>query len=140
MGLIQEGQKVAILSDILGDEDHLGDMDFKVCGTDRGVTAIQMDIKIAGLERSILERALQQAREGRLHILGKMMETLPTVRARHQPLGAAHHQHQGEARPDPPRSSAPVARPSRASSIRRAARSMWKTTERSTSPAPTRTP
>jgi polyribonucleotide nucleotidyltransferase len=80
MGLIQEGQKVAILSDILGDEDHLGDMDFKVCGTDRGVTAIQMDIKIAGLERSILERALQQAREGRLHILGKMMETLPTVR------------------------------------------------------------
>ena len=81
MGLIQEGQKVAILSDILGDEDHLGDMDFKVCGTDRGVTAIQMDIKIAGLERSILERALQQAREGRLHILGKMMETLPTVRS-----------------------------------------------------------
>nr|MDQ2643086.1 polyribonucleotide nucleotidyltransferase [Myxococcota bacterium] len=81
MGLIQEGQKVAILSDILGDEDHLGDMDFKVCGTERGVTAIQMDIKIAGLERSILERALQQAREGRLHILGKMMETLPTVRS-----------------------------------------------------------
>jgi polyribonucleotide nucleotidyltransferase len=81
MGLIQEGQKVAILSDILGDEDHLGDMDFKVCGTDRGVTAIQMDIKIAGIERSILERALQQAREGRLHILGKMMETLPTVRS-----------------------------------------------------------
>ncbi len=81
MGLIQEGQKVAILSDILGDEDHLGDMDFKVCGTERGVTAIQMDIKIAGLERSILERALQQAREGRLHILGKMIETLPTVRS-----------------------------------------------------------
>jgi len=81
MGLIQEGEKVAILSDILGDEDHLGDMDFKVCGTDRGVTAIQMDIKIQGLDRSILERALQQAREGRLHILGKMLETLPTVRS-----------------------------------------------------------
>ena len=80
MGLIQEGQKTAILSDILGDEDHLGDMDFKVCGIERGVTAIQMDIKIAGLERSILERALQQAREGRLHILGKMVETLPTAR------------------------------------------------------------
>jgi polyribonucleotide nucleotidyltransferase len=80
MGLIQEGNKVAILSDILGDEDHLGDMDFKVCGTDRGVTAIQMDIKIAGLDRSILERALDQAREGRLFILGKMLETLPTVR------------------------------------------------------------
>jgi polyribonucleotide nucleotidyltransferase len=80
MGLIQEGRKVAILSDILGDEDHLGDMDFKVCGTERGVTAIQMDIKIAGLERSILEQALSQAREGRLHILGKMMETLSAPR------------------------------------------------------------
>jgi len=81
MGLIKEGDKVAILSDILGDEDHLGDMDFKVCGTDRGVTAIQMDIKIAGLERSILERALEQAREGRLHILGKMLGTLAEPRA-----------------------------------------------------------
>ena len=81
MGLIKEGDKIAILSDILGDEDHLGDMDFKVCGTDRGVTAIQMDIKIAGLERSILERALDQAREGRLHILGKMLATLAEPRA-----------------------------------------------------------
>jgi polyribonucleotide nucleotidyltransferase len=80
MGLIAEGEKVAILSDILGDEDHLGDMDFKVCGTERGVTAIQMDIKIAGLERSILERALDQAREGRLHILGKMLATLAASR------------------------------------------------------------
>jgi polyribonucleotide nucleotidyltransferase len=80
MGLIKEGEKYAILSDILGDEDHLGDMDFKVCGTARGVTAIQMDIKIAGLSRSILHEALDQAREGRLHILGKMLETLPTVR------------------------------------------------------------
>src|SRR5690606_7940273 len=81
MGLIKENDKVAILSDILGDEDHLGDMDFKVCGTERGVTAIQMDIKIAGLDRSILERALEQAREGRLHILGKMLETLAQPRA-----------------------------------------------------------
>jgi polyribonucleotide nucleotidyltransferase len=80
MGLITEGGKVAILSDILGDEDHLGDMDFKVCGTERGITAIQMDIKIEGLERSILERALDQAREGRLHILGKMLETLSATR------------------------------------------------------------
>jgi polyribonucleotide nucleotidyltransferase len=80
MGLIAEGDKVAVLSDILGDEDHLGDMDFKVCGTERGVTAIQMDIKIAGLERAVLERALDQAREARLHILGKMLATLPTVR------------------------------------------------------------
>jgi polyribonucleotide nucleotidyltransferase len=81
MGLIKEGEKVAILSDILGDEDHLGDMDFKVCGTERGITAIQMDIKIAGLERSIMERALDQARDGRLHILGKMLETLAQPRA-----------------------------------------------------------
>ena len=65
MGLIKEDEKIAILSDILGDEDHLGDMDFKVCGTEQGITAIQMDIKIAGLSRDILERALQQAREGR---------------------------------------------------------------------------
>ncbi|MBX3181708.1 MAG: polyribonucleotide nucleotidyltransferase [Polyangiaceae bacterium] len=80
MGLIQEGKDVAILSDILGDEDHLGDMDFKVCGTKDGVTAIQMDIKIEGLDRTVLEAALEQAREGRLHILGKMLETLPSVR------------------------------------------------------------
>ncbi len=80
MGLIAEGGKVAILSDILGDEDHLGDMDFKVCGTDKGITAIQMDIKIEGLERSLLEQALEQARAGRLHILGRMAETLTVHR------------------------------------------------------------
>jgi polyribonucleotide nucleotidyltransferase len=80
MGLIKEGERMAILSDILGDEDHLGDMDFKVCGTDRGVTAIQMDIKIDGLSRAILERALDQAREGRLHTLRCMRETLATAR------------------------------------------------------------
>src|SRR5207244_423281 len=76
MGLISDGQRMAILSDILGDEDHLGDMDFKVCGTSKGITAIQMDIKIAGLSRDILTQALDQAREGRIHILGKMLETL----------------------------------------------------------------
>jgi polyribonucleotide nucleotidyltransferase len=81
MGLISDGTRTAILSDILGDEDHLGDMDFKVCGTERGVTAIQMDIKIAGLSREILATALEQAREGRIHILGKMLETLGTHRA-----------------------------------------------------------
>ncbi|HXK20911.1 MAG TPA: polyribonucleotide nucleotidyltransferase [Polyangiaceae bacterium] len=80
MGLITENGKVAILSDILGDEDHLGDMDFKVCGTDKGITAIQMDIKIEGLERRVLEQALEQARAGRIHILGKMAETLTTNR------------------------------------------------------------
>jgi polyribonucleotide nucleotidyltransferase len=76
MGLISDGTRFAILSDILGDEDHLGDMDFKVCGTSRGITAIQMDIKIAGLTREIMAQALEQAREGRVFILGKMMETL----------------------------------------------------------------
>src|SRR5258706_5514868 len=81
MGMIKEGEKVAVLTDILGDEDHLGDMDFKVCGTQKGVTAIQMDIKIQGLSREILERALHQARDGRLHILGKMLETLAHPRA-----------------------------------------------------------
>jgi polyribonucleotide nucleotidyltransferase len=80
MGLITDGNRVAVLSDILGDEDHLGDMDFKVCGTKRGVTAIQMDIKIKGLQRSVMEQALSQAREGRLHILGKMLEALPIHR------------------------------------------------------------
>ncbi|MCL2823040.1 MAG: polyribonucleotide nucleotidyltransferase [Polyangiaceae bacterium] len=80
MGLIKEGDSVAVLSDILGDEDHMGDMDFKVCGTARGITAIQMDIKVKGLSREILTSALEQAREGRLHILGKMIEALPVHR------------------------------------------------------------
>jgi polyribonucleotide nucleotidyltransferase len=81
MGLIKEGDDVAILSDILGDEDHLGDMDFKVAGTAEGVTALQMDIKITGVSRDIMKKALAQAREGRLHILGKMAETISTARA-----------------------------------------------------------
>ncbi len=80
MGLIKEGDKVAILSDILGDEDHLGDMDFKVTGTSKGVTAIQMDIKVLGLTREIAETALHQAKDGRLHILGKMAEALSAPR------------------------------------------------------------
>ena len=80
MGLIKEGDDVAILSDILGVEDHLGDMDFKVAGTAEGVTALQMDIKIAGVSREIMKKALEQAREGRLHILGKMAETITANR------------------------------------------------------------
>jgi polyribonucleotide nucleotidyltransferase len=76
MGLIKEEENVVILSDILGDEDHLGDMDFKVAGTAEGVTALQMDIKITGVTREIMKTALEQAREGRLHILGKMAETI----------------------------------------------------------------
>ncbi len=80
MGLIKEGDDVAILSDILGDEDHLGDMDFKVAGTAAGVTALQMDIKITGVSREIMKTALEQAREGRLHILGKMAESIAASR------------------------------------------------------------
>jgi polyribonucleotide nucleotidyltransferase len=81
MGLVMEEKRVAILSDILGDEDHLGDMDFKVCGTKNGITSIQMDIKISGLTMGIMQRALEQARVGRLHILGEMLKALATSRA-----------------------------------------------------------
>jgi polyribonucleotide nucleotidyltransferase len=76
MGLIKEGDDYVILSDILGDEDHLGDMDFKVAGTERGITGLQMDIKINGISRSVMSEAMLQAREGRLHILGKMNAVL----------------------------------------------------------------
>ena len=81
MGLIKEGDRFVVLSDIMGDEDHLGDMDFKVAGTQEGITALQMDIKIDGITREIMETALEQAREGRLHILGRMNETLATPRS-----------------------------------------------------------
>jgi polyribonucleotide nucleotidyltransferase len=80
MGLILEGKDYAILSDILGDEDHLGDMDFKVAGTSEGITTMQMDIKIAGITRDIFEAALNQAKEGRAHILGEMAKALDTAR------------------------------------------------------------
>jgi polyribonucleotide nucleotidyltransferase len=86
MGLIKEGDGIAVLSDILGDEDHLGDMDFKVAGTKNGVTAIQMDIKIGGVSRDILLSALQQAREGRLHILGRMNAALEAHRPELSPF------------------------------------------------------
>ena len=80
MGLIKDGPRFAVLTDILGDEDHLGDMDFKVAGTDRGVTALQMDIKIQGITKEIMAVALAQAREGRMHILHLMQEALPHAR------------------------------------------------------------
>ncbi|UCD10881.1 MAG: polyribonucleotide nucleotidyltransferase [Nitrospinaceae bacterium] len=80
MGLIKEGDQIAILSDILGSEDHLGDMDFKVAGTKNGITALQMDIKIGGLDKSLMETALGQAREGRMHILGEMAKVLERPR------------------------------------------------------------
>jgi polyribonucleotide nucleotidyltransferase len=80
MGLIKEGSQFAVLSDILGDEDHLGDMDFKVAGTEKGVTALQMDIKIDGITEEIMRTALSQAREGRFHILQKMNEIISAPR------------------------------------------------------------
>lgn len=80
MGLIKEDDKVIVLSDILGDEDHLGDMDFKVTGTDEGITALQMDIKIEGVSKEIMTKALEQAKVGRIHILGKMQEVIASHR------------------------------------------------------------
>ncbi len=82
MGLIKEGDDYAILTDILGDEDHLGDMDFKVTGTDQGVTALQMDIKITSITFEIMERALAQAKDGRMHILGKIEKAIKKPRAK----------------------------------------------------------
>jgi polyribonucleotide nucleotidyltransferase len=81
MGLIKEADRFAVLTDIIGDEDHLGDMDFKVAGTEQGITALQMDIKIDGITREIMQAALDQARVGRLHIVGKMSEAITQSRA-----------------------------------------------------------
>jgi polyribonucleotide nucleotidyltransferase len=81
MGLILEGERFAVLSDILGDEDHLGDMDFKVAGTEDGITSLQMDIKITGINEEIMRVALDQAKAGRLHILGEMAKALTGARA-----------------------------------------------------------
>jgi polyribonucleotide nucleotidyltransferase len=80
MGLIKDGGRFAVLTDILGDEDHLGDMDFKVAGSDQGITALQMDIKINGITKEIMQVALSQAKEGRMHILGIMKQAMPSVR------------------------------------------------------------
>jgi polyribonucleotide nucleotidyltransferase len=85
MGLVKEGDKVGILTDIMGSEDHYGDMDFKVAGTEKGITALQMDIKIGGVSIDIMRQALAQAREARLHVLGKMAETIRAPRAEMSP-------------------------------------------------------
>lgn len=89
MGLVKEGDNVVVLSDILGDEDHTGDMDFKVTGTKDGVTALQMDIKIHELSKDIMEKALEQARAGRIHILGKMLEAIESPRDKISPHAPA---------------------------------------------------
>jgi polyribonucleotide nucleotidyltransferase len=85
MGLVKDGDKTVVLSDILGDEDHFGDMDFKVAGTRTGITALQMDIKIRELSRDVLIKALTQAREGRIHILDRMLTTLDAARTEMSP-------------------------------------------------------
>ncbi|MFC1535049.1 polyribonucleotide nucleotidyltransferase [Thermodesulfobacteriota bacterium] len=82
MGLVSDGKKIVVLTDIIGDEDHYGDMDFKVTGTRDGITALQMDIKIDGVTREVMEKALEQAKEGRLHILGKMNEAISQSRSK----------------------------------------------------------
>jgi polyribonucleotide nucleotidyltransferase len=91
MGLVKEDEKLAILSDILGDEDHLGDMDFKVCGTKKGITAVQMDIKITGITTAIMLRAMEQARRGRVHILDAMEKAMPAARAEISALAPRIH-------------------------------------------------
>ena len=97
MGLIKEADGVAVLSDIIGDEDHLGDMDFKVAGTSKGVTALQMDIKITGITTEIMKTALDQARGGRMHILGEMSKALGY---RPQGIGRACAAHRDHYHPD----------------------------------------
>ena len=101
MGLILEDERFAVLSDILGDEDHLGDMDFKVAGTEDGVTSLQMDIKIAGITEEIMKVALAQAKDGRLHILGEMAKALDQRPRRARRIRAAHRDDQDPDRQDP---------------------------------------
>ncbi len=93
MGLVKEGDRWAVLTDIAGEEDHHGDMDFKVAGTRTGITALQMDIKIGGITAEIMAQALEQARQGRLHILDRMAEALAAAAGRHQRLRTADHHH-----------------------------------------------
>ena len=130
MGLIKEGERYAVLSDILGDEDHLGDMDFKVAGTAQGVTSLQMDIKIAGITEEIMKIALAQAKDGRMHILGEMAQGAH-CRARRTRRACAAHRGDHRFRPTrSAKSSAPAARSSARSSRRPAPRSTSRMTAR----------
>ena len=94
MGLIKEGDKVVVLSDILGDEDHLGDMDFKVVGTAEGITSLQMDIKIDGVDRDIMSQALEQAKDGRMHILDEMLKGISETRTEMSEYAPKYYVHQ----------------------------------------------
>ena len=133
MGLILEGERFAVLSDILGDEDHLGDMDFKVAGTENGITSLQMDIKIAGITEEIMQVALDQAKGGRLHILGEMAKAL--AGARRSSASTRRASRRSRSRPTrSAKSSARAARSSARSSRRPAPRSTSRTTAPSRSP------
>jgi polyribonucleotide nucleotidyltransferase len=99
MGLIKDEDRFAVLTDILGDEDHLGDMDFKVAGTTEGVTALQMDIKILGITREIMDQALAQAQQARLHILGEMNKAISAPRTEMSAFAPRIHHHQDQPRP-----------------------------------------
>ncbi len=123
MGLILEGKDFAVISDILGDEDHLGDMDFKVAGTTEGITTLQMDIKIAGITEEIMKTALAQAKDGRAHILGEMAKALDHTRDGAVGPRAAHRDDVRSPRTRSAKSSAPAARSSARSSRRPAPRS-----------------
>jgi polyribonucleotide nucleotidyltransferase len=101
MGLIKDGGRFAVLTDILGDEDHLGDMDFKVAGTEDGITALQMDIKIQGITKEIMQVALAQAKEARLHILEKMKSSMSGPSSGGVQLRAAHDPHEDQSGKDP---------------------------------------
>ena len=130
MGLIKADDKFAVLSDIAGQEDHYGDMDFKVAGTRQGITALQMDIKITGVTREIMQVALEQAKAGRLHILDVMEQALPQPRSE---ISQASRRGSTPSRSRARRSatsSDPVARRSARSSRRPAARSRSRTTAR----------
>ena len=138
MGLIKEDRGFAVLSDILGDEDHLGDMDFKVAGTEAGVTALQMDIKITSITPEIMRIALAQAREGRMHILGEMDKAITGASRRRGRHRAAHHHHQRAEGQDPRGDRHRRQGDPRDRRDRPAARSTSRTTARSRSPPPTR--
>jgi len=127
--LVKEGDKVGILTDIMGSEDHYGDMDFKVAGTEKGITALQMDIKIGGVSVDIMRQALAQAKEARLHVLGKMAEVIKGPRAELSPNAPRFLTI--KIRPEKiRRSSDPAARSSAASRRRPGPRSTWRTTAR----------
>ncbi len=129
MGLVKEGDKVGILTDIMGSEDHYGDMDFKVAGSEKGITALQMDIKIGGVSIDIMRQALAQAKEARLHVLGKMAEVIKGPRTELSPH-APRFITIRSARKRSGRSSAPAARSSAGCRRRPAPASTWRTTAR----------